>query len=267
MHECTAPLGEGWQVLPFKTVELREKRSEYCICIPVLNEGGRIKAQLERMRPFSDLVDIIIADGGSTDGSMEYDFLRQQNVRAFLILGNKAGQGSQLRMAFAYALLQGYRGILQVDGNNKDGVEAIPQIAEALHEGCDYVQGSRFIPGGAGVKTPFLRYVAVRFFASPLLSLSSGRWYTDVTNGFRGYSRNYLLHPMVQPFRDIFVKYELILYLAVRANQLGLKSKEIPVSRVYPSGKVPTKISFFKGNFGFLATIVRVALGYYHSRH
>ena len=43
--------------------------------------------------------------------------------------------------------------------------------------------------------------------------------------------------------------YELLAYLSVRADQLGLKTCEIPVTRAYPAkGKVPTKISFVKGN-------------------
>ncbi|HWQ99227.1 MAG TPA: glycosyltransferase family 2 protein [Candidatus Methylomirabilis sp.] len=255
-----------WQVPRFETVELRAKRSDYCICIPVLNEDGRIKAQLERMRPFSEAVDIIMADGGSTDGSMDQDFLRSQNVRTLLTLREPGRQGTQLRMAFAYALAQGYEGILQVDGNNKDGVEAIPQFIDALRDGFEYVQGSRFIRGGEEINTPFIRHVAVRLLASPIISVGAGRWYTDVTNGFRGYSRNYLSHPGVQPFRDVFVKYELILYLTVRANQLGLTSKEIPVRRAYPSGKIPTKISFFSGNSNLLATIVKAALGFYNPR-
>ena len=105
--------------------------------------------------------------------------------------------------------------------------------------------------------------MAVRFIGSPLLSFGAKRWYTDITNGFRGYSRKYLLHPEVKPFRDVFVGYELNMYLTVRANQLRLKTKEIPVDRIYPLGKVPTKISFLKGNLTFLWVIIKTAFGFY----
>ena len=79
-------------------------------------------------------------------------------------------------MAFAYALRQGYDGILQIDGNNKDGFEAIPEFIKGLQEGYDYVQGSRFIKGGVATNTPWARWFGVRFLASPILSIGSGFW-------------------------------------------------------------------------------------------
>lgn len=255
---------KNWQLPKFEIYEFRKKSTKYSICIPVLNEGENIKMQLQKMLTFSKIADIIIADWGSTDGSTEKSFLKKMNVRTLLTLKSPGKQGTQLRMVFSYALNQGYEGIIQVDGNNKDGVEAIPEFIKALDEGFDYIQGSRFIKGGEAINTPLMRYIAVRLLAAPILSLGAGFWYTDVTNGFRGYSKKYLLHPKVQPFRNIFVYYELNMYLTVRANQLGLKTKEIPVSRKYAKGKVHTKISFFKGNLNFLFSQIKAASGYYN---
>lgn len=257
---------KNWQLPLFKIHQFRKKRTKYCICIPVLNEGEKIKKQLKRMLPFSKLADIIIADWGSNDGSTNKDFLKRNNVATLLTLKSPGRQGTQLRMAFSYALKQGYKGIIQIDGNNKDGVQAIPNFIKALDDGFDYIQGSRFIKGGKAINTPPMRYLAVRFLAAPILSLGAKYWYTDVTNGFRGYSKKYLLHSVVQPFREIFVSYELNMYLTVRANQLGLKTKEIPVERKYAKGKVHTKISFFKGNSNFLLSQIKAALRYYNPR-
>ncbi len=254
----------GWQIPDYKKQEFRKKTAKYCICIPVLNEGEKIKTQLKRMLPFSKLADIIIADWGSTDESTNPKFLKQMNVRTLLTLVTKGKQGTQLRMAFSYALSQGYKGIIQIDGNNKDGVEAIPDFIKALDESYDYVQGSRFVKGGRAINTPPMRFFAVRLLAAPILSIGAMYWYTDVTNGFRGYSVKYLTHPKVKPFRNIFTSYELNMYLTVRANQLGLKTKEIPVERRYAPGKVHTKISFFKGNLGFLSAQIKAAAGYYN---
>lgn len=257
-------LARDWQVPDYEISEFAKKKTKYCICIPVLNEGEKIKKELQRLLPFSKMADIIIADWGSTDGSTDTDFLKKMGVRTLLTLKSPGRQGTQLRMAFSYALKQGYEGIIQIDGNNKDGVEAIPNFMKNLDQGFDYIQGSRFIKGGKAVNTPLIRLLAVRLIGSPLLSMGAGYWYTDITNGFRGYSRKYLLHSNVQPFRDVFVGYELNMYLTVRANQLGLKTKEIPVTRTYPEGKIPTKISFLKGNFKFLMAILKTAFGFYN---
>jgi dolichol-phosphate mannosyltransferase len=165
-------------------------------------------------------------------------------------------------MGFAYALQQGYRGIVTVDGNGKDGVEAIPRFVQELEAGLDFVQGSRYVPGGQAINTPLLRTLAIKLLHAPLINLAARYKYTDTTNGFRAFSRNYLLHAGVQPFREVFSTYELLAYLSVRASQLGLRTKEIPVVRRYPSsGKTPTKISHFRGNFLLLAILWKTLRG------
>lgn len=255
-----------WQLPKFEVVEFDKKQTKYCICIPVLNEGDKIRKQLKKLIRFSKVIDIIIADWGSTDGSTDLKYLKKTGVRTLLTLKSPGKQGTQLRMAFSYALKQGYEGIIQIDGNNKDGVDAILGFIKALDEGYDYIQGSRFIKDGAAINTPILRYLAVRFLASPLISFGAKHWYTDVTNGFRCYSKKYLLHPKVSPFRKVFITYEFNMYLSTRANQLGFKTKEIPVERRYTKGKVNTKISFFRGNFDFLLSQLKAAIGYYNPK-
>ena len=57
--------------------EFHEKKAKYCLCIPIINEGERILLQLERAQKngIDRLVDIIICDGDSTDGSTELNKL------------------------------------------------------------------------------------------------------------------------------------------------------------------------------------------------
>ena len=129
----------------------------------------------------------------------------------------------------------------------------MPRFVEKLEEGYDFIQGSRFIKGGYAENTPLSRLLAVRLLHAPIISLTAGKWYTDTTNAYRGYSRKYLEHPSVKPLRDIFMGYELLAYLSVRADQLGMKTCEIPVSRIYPKNeKVPTKISKLSGNYDLI---------------
>lgn len=252
----------SWQVPEYQLFEFKKRTSKYCICIPVINEGERIKNQLKRMKRYSKIIDILILDGGSTDDSMEKAFLRRNGVRVLLVKKSFGRQSTQLRMGLAYALKQGYEGIVIVDGNGKDGVEVIPDFIRKLKEGYDYVQGSRFAKGGQAINTPPLRWIGNRFIISPILSLPARFWFTDVTNGFRACSRKYLLHPKVQPFRDIFIKYELLFYLPVRANQIGLKVTEIPVVRKYPKDEIPTKITSIRGHLDLFVTVLKVAFGY-----
>ena len=235
----------------FNCYEYDEKKKEYCVLIPIINEGERIRKELERAlkNRVDTVADIIICDGGSTDGCTEETKLRELQVNTLLVKDDIGKQGAQLRMGFWFAKERGYKGIITIDGNNKDSIEDVPKFIEKLEEGYDLIQGSRFVKGGIAENTPFTRLFAVRLIHAPVISLTAGQWFTDTTNAYRGYSAKYLFDDRVSVFRDIFMTYELLAYLSVRATQLGMKACEIPVRRSYPkTGKTPTKISFFKGN-------------------
>jgi hypothetical protein len=211
------------------------------------------------------LPDVVITDGGSVDGSNDPELLRSLGVRAVLIKRAPGCQGAQLRIGFAYCLRQGYAGIVTVDGNNKDGVDAIPSFVEALEAGADLVMGSRFAPGGRAINTPWTRLLAIRVIHAPLTSLAARQRFHDTTNGFRGYSRRYLLHAEVQPFRAVFNNYELLWYLGARAPRVGCKAVEIPVERRYPEkGPVPTKISPLGGGVQILGELWGLLRGAYN---
>ena len=167
-------------------------------------------------------------------------------------------------MGLHFALTFGYKGVLTIDGNNKDSIEDVPEFVAKLKEGYDLVQGSRFIPGGHAINTPKTRYAAVRLIHAPIISAAAHQRLTDTTNAYRAYSRVYLTLPDVQPLRDVFMGYELLAYLSIRATQLGLRACEVPVTRAYPaSGKTPTKISGFKGNSNLLQVLFAAATGKY----
>lgn len=246
--------------------EFSEKKTKYCICIPIINENGRIHAELERAKTagINNIADVIICDGDSTDGSTNHELLKTLGVNTLLVKKDAGKQGAQLRMGLYFALQRGYEGIITIDGNNKDSIESVPEFIKKLDEGYDFIQGSRYVPGGKAVNTPLIRHIAVNLIHAPMISLTAGFKFTDTTNAYRGYSVKYLKHPEVQPFRDIFMSYELLAYLSVRASQLGLKVCEVPVERIYPRGKTPTKISFFKGNSNLLKILYNNYRGIYN---
>lgn len=238
------------------------KRHRYCIAVFVINEGERVRRQLTAMAPLADQIDIIVADGGSTDGSLALDSLDVFRLRAVLVKRGPGKLSAQMRMAIAFVLAEGYEGLIVIDGNGKDDHSAVSRFIELLDAGYDHVQGSRYVPGGRGVNTPLSRTIGVKLLHAPLISAAAGARYTDTTNGFRAYSRRLLTDPRVQPLRDIFVGYELHYYLAIRAARLGFRVTETPVTRRYPvEGKTPTKISPVKGNLLILRTLAAAALG------
>lgn len=241
-----------------------DKAHKYAVAVFCINEGERIRTQLGRMAHLADVVDIIVADGGSTDGSLDVKTLGGFNLRALLVKRDVGKLSAQMRMAMAFAIEEGYQGLVVIDGNGKDDVTAIPRFVDLLEEGYDHIQGSRYIQGGKGVNTPIARHVGVKLVHAPVLSVAARRRYTDTTNGFRAYSRKLLTDMRVSPLRDIFLGYELHYYLAIRAARLGFRIVETPVTRSYPRGeKTPTKIKGLRGNLDVLKTLASVVRGEY----
>jgi glycosyltransferase involved in cell wall biosynthesis len=207
---------------------------------------------------------VVVVDGGSTDGSLDEDFLRSVGVRALITKKAPGKLSAQLRCGYAWALLEKYEGIITIDGNGKDGVDTIPSFIKALDDGIDYAQASRFIKGGHHENTPLLRLLSIRVLHAPVLSAGARHWFTDTTQGYRAYSTRYLLDDRVQPFRDVFDRYELLAYLTVRATQLGYAVTELPTTRLYPKDeKIPTKIAGAAALLDLIRVMFKAATGFY----
>ncbi len=258
---------EKRDVPEFKKSEFYQKKNKYCVCVFAINEGERLYRQLLKMKHLSNIIDIVLADGGSSDGSTRPDMLKSLNVNTLLVKKSVGKLGTQMRMAFAWALQRKYEGVIVIDGNEKDEVNAIPLFISKLEEGYDHIQGSRFLPEGYHKNTPLLRLIGLKLIHVPLIRLASGFRYTDTTNGFRAYSARLLSSRGISLFRSLFTGYELHYYLAVKSPCLNFKCIEIPVSRVYPKGKNPTKISLIKGNVEVLFKLFSVLLGKYDPKN
>ena len=62
----------------FECTEYAEKTKDYVVLIPIINEGDRIIKELKRAydADIADHADIVICDGGSTDGCTDEKMLK-----------------------------------------------------------------------------------------------------------------------------------------------------------------------------------------------
>lgn len=245
--------------------EFHPRQNAVALIIGVLNEGEKFTGQLESIQPYRHLVDIIIADGGSNDGATSPQALKDKTRALLINTSSQRGLSVQYRIALAYALSQGYNAAIMMDGNGKDGADAIPRFIEALNKGADFVQGSRFLPGGQHENTPLIRTIGIRLIFNPLMYLATGYRYTDAMNGFKAVSRAYLEHPHLQPFRNIFLGYNLQYYLNYAAPRLKCRIYEIPVARNYRTDlRVQSKIVGPKAYFRILRELIETITGQYN---
>ena len=120
----------------FECMEYKDKSRNYVVMIPIINEGERIMKELKRAYRYRiyDFADIVICDGGSTDGCTNERMLRRFKVNTLLVKQDIGKQGAQLRMGIWWALQRGYKGIITIDGNNKDSIEDVPHFIRKLEE-------------------------------------------------------------------------------------------------------------------------------------
>ncbi len=240
------------------------KKNNTALIIPVINEGEKILLQLKRITSINPKVDIIIADGGSSDGTLSRILEEEIQITTFLEKRDEGKLSAQLRMGFDYCINEDYDYVITMDGNNKDGEGGIKVIQSALISGFDFVQGSRFIKGGEAINTPLVRLLAIRLIHAPVTSIAANFWYTDTTNGFRGHSARLLSSRRLSIFRGIFQTYELIAYIPIQSRKLGFSVTEVPVTRNYPAtGVVVTKIKGLKGQVDLMKILIMAALGRY----
>ena len=104
----------------FECFEYEKRKKDYVVLIPIINEGERIKKELQRAAKYkvSEYADIVICDGGSSDGCTEESKLKSLQVNTLLVKQDVGKQGAQLRMGIWWALQRGYEGIITIDGNN-----------------------------------------------------------------------------------------------------------------------------------------------------
>lgn len=171
------------------------------------------------------------------------------------------GIGAAIRRGLEYALSNNFGIAVVMAGNGKDDPVEIPRLLRPIiTEGCDYIQGSRYLQGGRAVNTPLSRRIITRMF--PLVWRVATRFRcTDVTNGFRAYMLNIFRDKRVDISQKWLDGYALEYYMHYKALTLGYKAIEVPVSKVYRKGTKYTKISPFRHWWQIAGPLVTLRLG------
>ncbi|MDP2654784.1 MAG: glycosyltransferase family 2 protein [Candidatus Omnitrophota bacterium] len=234
-------------------------RKKYLAGICSFNEGDKIRRVLRKFNDY-EMYDVLIVDDGSDDNSVDAP---APGLPVTVIRNPKTmGAGYGTRQIMAYAKERGYEAILFVSGNDKDDPADMAKLRKALDDGYDFIQGSRYLPGGRYGQMPFYRIVATRWIHPLFFSLITGKRITDSTNGFRAIRVSLYDDPRIDLSQSWLDAYELEPYLFYKAIRLGYRVTEVPVSKIYPPRKQGyTKMKPFSGWWSILRPLVYLALG------
>lgn len=197
------------------------------VIIPTFDEAGNITAILDAVLREAPLVDVLVVDDDSPDGTAHLVAAHPAfGKRAFLLNRHcKEGLGAAYRAGFVWALRRDYDAIVEMDADFSHPPERLPALIAAL-DSADVAVGSRYTSGGGVRDWPLLRRVVSRA-GNAYVRLVLDLPVHDATAGFKAFRREAL-----QDIRAVDSHSEghcFQIESTWRADRLGLKLVEVPI--------------------------------------
>ncbi len=230
-----------------------DRQLTFALVMPTLNEVDGLRHVLPRIDR-SLFQEIVVVDGHSTDGTIEY--CREQGLTVLLQPGE--GLADAQEHTFAHTTAE-VLVMFTPDGNSLP--ELLGPLCDKLREGCDMVLVSRYLPPAKSEDDDLFTGFGNWMFTRVINFLFRAR-YTDVLVGFRGYTRDAAkrmgLPDMVakSPFRQrrpLMNSWES--GSSMRAARLKLKVAEIPGDEPKRVGGV-RKMNVLRNGFGVVEQIL-----------
>ncbi len=240
------------------THRVRYRGKTLCVVMASWNEAGKVGPGVAAVP--RDIVDTVcVVDNGSIDGTGD----EAAKAGAVVIRHPRnLGAGGGYRTGWTYARRHAFDIVVELAGDNQDDPSEIASVVDRLLDGpFDYVQGSRWMPGGKQRNMTASRKRLTKLY-SFLFRLFFRARLTDATNGFRAFHATLLDDPRIRLWQPWLIQYEMEPYLLIQAVRLGYRVAEAPVTKIYHAQmKRNTKMVPFKSWWSILRPIFLLRLG------
>jgi glycosyltransferase involved in cell wall biosynthesis len=216
------------------------------LCILTRNERPCVEVMFPRLPGPSEAAgydDVVVIDGGSTDGTLEY--FKERGVR--LLGQSRTGRGQAFLMAFEQIEADAY--IFFSPDGNEDPAD-LPRFRPLLAQGNDLVIASRMSRGARNEEDN--QVLRLRKWANNIFNLGanlafrrSGSYVTDSINGYRAVTHR-AATLLALDASDYTIEYQM----TMRALKHGLRIAEFPtiehprIAGETQAQSIPTGIRF-----------------------
>lgn len=211
--------------------------------VPTLNEAENLPFVLPRIPDW--VAEVIVVDGGSTDGTTEVAKELRDDV--IVIEDLTPGKGSALRRGFQVATGDI---IVMIDADGSMNPHEMQAFVCALLGGADFAKGSRFCHGGGTADMEWYRRLG-NAGLTRLVRLGFGGRYTDLCYGYNAF--------WVSAVDRLYLDadgFEIETMMNIRALTTDLTVVEVPsfeAARIHGTSKLNTLTDGWR----VLKTIVR----------
>jgi len=204
---------------------------ELSVVMPCLNEADTLATCIEKChKAFAEQRiegEVVVADNGSRDGSLEI----AERLGARVVHVRERGYGSALMGGISASC---GRFVVMGDADDSYDFLEIPGFVAKLREGAEIAQGCRF-PSGGGRILPGAMPALHRWIGNPLLSALMRRMFkTPVRDGYcgmRGFTR-----ACYDQLGMRCTGMEFAVEMLVRASLSGCRIAEVPIT-LHPDGR------------------------------
>jgi dolichol-phosphate mannosyltransferase len=198
------------------------------VIIPTYNERETLPVAIGSVLAHEGL-NVLVVDDSSSDGTANYvRTLMRGEARVFLVeRPEKLGLGTAYSEGFRWGLARDYEYFIEMDADGSHDPSAIPSFLSEMRKGYGLVIGSRYLNGNISVVGwDFRRLLLSKFgnlYASRVLRLML----TDVTSGFRCYSKTALERIDLDNIHSNGYSFQI--EMAYRVSAAGFRVAEIPI--------------------------------------